>query len=188
MERDGATLAPVIETARLRLRIHVAGDHAARCAITADPETMRFISGQPQSAEENWLRILRYVGHWRLFGYGVFAVEETATGRLAGEAGLMHFGRDLGGDFDPAPEAAWIMAAWAAGQGYASEAITAAIAWHEGKVGNARQVCIIAPDNHPSLRVAAKHGFRPYRETLYHGKPVIVHERVQPLPFHAEPR
>jgi RimJ/RimL family protein N-acetyltransferase len=173
----------VLETERLRLRPHGVADHAERCAITADPETMRFVGGQPQSAEENWARILRYAGHWSLLGYGVFAIEERASGRLAGEVGLMHFARGLGEDFDPFPEGAWILAQWAAGRGYATEAISAAIDWYERHHGKGQQVCIIAPDNVPSLRVAAKLGFVPFREAPYHGHEVLLHKRNgSPLP------
>jgi RimJ/RimL family protein N-acetyltransferase len=35
-------------------------------------------------------------------------------------------------------------------------------------------VCIIAPDNAPSVRVAEKAGFRRWRETTYHGQPTLV--------------
>ncbi|WP_420140410.1 GNAT family N-acetyltransferase [Sphingomonas sp.] len=170
----------VLETERLRLRPHRIADHAARCAITADTETMRFVGGQPQSAEENWARLLRYAGHWALFGYGLFAVEEKESGRLAGEIGLMHFRRGLGEDFDPAPEAAWILARWAEGRGYAGEAIRAAMAWHEAQFGAARQVCIIAPENASSLRLAERLGFRVFREGSYHGNTVLLHERTPP--------
>jgi RimJ/RimL family protein N-acetyltransferase len=167
----------VLETERLRLRPHRLSDHADRCTMTADPATMRFIGGEPQSEEENWARILRYAGHWALFGYGLFVLEEKATGRFAGEVGLMHFRRGLGDDFDPFPEAAWVLASWAQGQGYAGEGIAAAIGWHEAQHGVGRQVCIIAPDNAPSLRLAAKLGFTSYREAPYHAKPVVLHAR-----------
>jgi RimJ/RimL family protein N-acetyltransferase len=182
MTTPSGLAGPVIETERLRLRPHRLEDHAARCLVTADPGTMRFIGVQPQSAEENFARILRYAGHWVLFGYGVFAVEERATGRFAGEIGLMHFARGLGEDFDGDPEAAWILAPWAAGRGYASEAVTAAIGWHETNHGRTRQVCIIAPENAPSLRLAEKLGFMPFRTAPYHGNPVILHERLAASP------
>jgi RimJ/RimL family protein N-acetyltransferase len=179
---------PEIMTARLLLRPHRVADHAARCAMTADPETMRFIGGQPQSAEENWARILRYAGHWRLFGFGLFAVVERATDDFVGEVGLMHFGRGLGPDFDPAPEAAWVMTRGAAGWGYATEALVAAFAWTEAVRPIPREVCIIAPDNAPSLRLAARLGFAPFGKAAYHDRPVILHERRPPLPNAAPSR
>jgi RimJ/RimL family protein N-acetyltransferase len=168
---------PMIQTPRLRLRLHRLDDLDARIAITSDPETMRFING-PQSPEENWNRLMRYAGHWALLGHGIFAVEERTSGRFAGEVGLGHFHRGLGKDFDPAPEAAWMIAGWATGQGYASEAIAAAMAWHERTFTAMRQVCIIDPDNKPSLRLAHKLGFLPYRENVFREHSVILHERL----------
>lgn len=168
---------PIIETPRLRLRPHRLDDLDARSAMTADLHVMRYFSAT-QTREENWARLLRYAGHWALLGWGVLAVEEKATGRWVGEVGLGDFHRGLGADFDGAPEAAWILDGWAEGQGFATESMRAAIEWHERRHGRARQVCIIAPANTPSRRVAAKLGFTPFAERLYHDRPVILHERL----------
>ena len=173
-----------IETARLHLRPHRITDLAARAAMTAEPMTMRFVGG-PQDREENFSRILRYAGQWALLGRGLFAMEERDSGHLVGEVGLANFNRGLGEDFDIFPEAAWIVAASAAGKGYATEAMNAAIVWHERTFGIGRAVCIIAPDNAPSLRVASKLAFAPYREAIYKDRPVILHERL-PAPPQAE--
>jgi len=168
---------PVIETARLRLRQHRLSDLEERLPITADPDFMRFVGGA-YDRQENWSRMLRYVGHWVAFGYGLFAVEEKATGRYVGNVGLARFERGLGEDFDPFPEGAWMIAEWATGLGYASEGMAAAMAWQERTFGRSRFVCIVDPVNDASLRVAAKLGFRPYREGLNRGHPVLLHERI----------
>lgn len=168
----------VIETERLRLAPHGLGHYEARAAMGANPHVMRFFGGALHSAEESWARVLRYAGHWALLGYGLFAVEERASGRFVGEVGLMDFRRGLGGDFDPFPEAAWVLDEWAEGRGYATEAITAAIGWYEQAFGHRRMVCIIAPDNAPSLRLAGKLGFEAYRDAVYHDRPVQVLERA----------
>jgi RimJ/RimL family protein N-acetyltransferase len=173
--------SPFIETERLCLRLPRLADLDARAAMIADVETTRFIGG-PQNREESWNRLLRYTGHWALLGYGFFAVEERASGRFVGEVGFCDFQRGLGSDFDPAPEAGWVIARWATGQGYASEALSAAIAWYEGHFGVGRAVCIIDPNNGASLRVAAKHGFTPFREAHYKDVPVILHERLPAPP------
>lgn len=172
---------PQIETERLRLRPHRLADLEARAMITGDPQTMRFVGGA-QDREENFNRLLRYAGHWALLDHGIFVIEERASGSLVGEAGLGDFRRGLGSDFDDCPEAAWLIAGPAMGQGYATEAITAAIAWHERNFGLRRQVCIIDPANAASRRVAAKLNFVPFRDTIFKDRPVILHERLPALP------
>jgi RimJ/RimL family protein N-acetyltransferase len=157
-----------IETERLVLRLHRPDDLDARLAMTNDEDVVRFIGGETQDAEENWTRILRYNGHWALFGCGVFAIEEKATGAFIGEAGFADFHRGLGDDFDLHPEGAWVFSSEAQGKGYATEAMQAAIEWRESRFGATRMVCLIAHENEPSLRVAEKLGFRPFAERHYH--------------------
>jgi len=174
--------APTVETARLRLRCHRLSDLDARIAITGDADFMRFVGGV-YDRQENWSRLLRYIGHWATLGYGLFAVEERATGRYVGDVGLARFERGLGPDFDPYPEAGWMIAEASSGLGYATEGVAAAIDWHERTFGRQRQVCMIDPANHASLQVAAKLGFVPFREALNRGHPVLLHARTPPLPM-----
>lgn len=168
--------APRIKTPRLVLRGHDMADLAAREAITGDPGVMRFVGGV-QGRDENVARILRYAGQWALFRRGPFAVEERASGRLVGEIGVADFLRGLGPDFDGEPEALWVLAAGSQGMGYATEAMRAALAWHEAAFGSCRIVCIVAPDNAASLHVAAKLGFRAFGERVYKDRPVWLLER-----------
>lgn len=172
-----STITPIIETERLILRPHRIDDLAQRMIMTADEETMRFVGGV-QGRDDNVTRILRYAGHWSLFGRGPFAMEEKATGKLVGEIGIADMMRGLGEGFDGEPEALWVLARAAHGKGYATEAMRAAIAWHDAAFGVRRLVCIIAPGNAASLNVAAKLGFAPFDERLYRDHPVILLERV----------
>ena len=63
------------------------------------------------------------------------------------------------------------------GKGYASEAVAAALGWLDA-AGKGRSVCIIDPENTPSLRIAAKNGFREYQRTTFMSSEVILLERV----------
>lgn len=178
---DGATepssVVPVIETARLRLRAHRADDHAECLAIWSDPEVTRYIGGRPFTSEEVWKRLLQYVGLWSLLGYGYWAVEEKATGRYIGDIGFADFKRELEPSLHGMLEFGWVLAPHAHGQGYASEAVTAAVAWGEQHFSTLRAVCIISPENAPSIRVAEKAGFQRWQDTTYHGSPTIVFSR-----------
>lgn len=172
--------APVIETDRLRLRGHGLDDFAASCALWADPEVTRFIGGVPQSAEEVWARLLRYAGHWTLLDFGFWLVEEKATGRFVGEAGLFDARRDLDPPFGAMKEAGWVFAPAAHGKGYATEAMQAVLAWQDARFCAAPVACMIHPDNAASLRVAERCGFTAYARTDYKGAPVVLLQRSQP--------
>jgi RimJ/RimL family protein N-acetyltransferase len=178
---DGATecssVVPVIETARLRMRAHRADDHAECLAIWSDTEVVRYIGGRPFTSEEVWKRLLQYVGLWSILGYGYWAVEEKASGRYIGDIGFADFRRELEPSLHGMLEFGWVLAPHAHGKGYASEAVAAAVAWGDQHFGDLRAVCIISPDNLPSIRVAEKAGFRHWQDTTYHGSPTLVFSR-----------
>jgi RimJ/RimL family protein N-acetyltransferase len=169
--------APVIETERLRLRPHRADDYAACMAMWSDPEVVRYISGRPLGAEEGWRKLLQLVGLWSVLGYGYWAVEERSSGRCIGHVGCADFKRDLEPRLDGMLELGWILAADAQGKGYASEAVAAAMRWGAAHFAERRMVCVIAPENLASIRVAEKAGFRRWQETTYHDSPTIVFAR-----------
>ena len=60
----------------------------------ADPVVVRYIRPTPFNEEETWARVLRYVGHWALLGFGFWVVEDKETGGFLGEAGFLNFHRD----------------------------------------------------------------------------------------------
>ncbi|MBS9720724.1 GNAT family N-acetyltransferase [Tianweitania sp. BSSL-BM11] len=157
----------MITTDRLLLRPHTIEDMDAHHAMHAEPEVYRFLGGRPATREETWLRLLRFVGHWTSFGYGLFAVIDRATGKLIGDTGLAYFCRELGPEFDAYPETAWIFSASVHGQGKAFEAASAAHAWFEAKTGKREAVAIINPENAPSLRLADKLGYQAFGSAIY---------------------
>lgn len=167
---------PVVVTERLRLRGHRIEDFAACSDIWGDPEVVRYIMGKPLSPEDVWARILRYVGHWALLGYGFWAVEEKATGQMIGDLGMAEFKRDVIRGFDGVPELGWVLASRAQGKGYATEAVRAAVAWGQANLGTSRMVCLIHPDNVASIRVAEKCGFREIERIQYKDQPTVFFE------------
>ena len=169
--------APTITTERLTLRAHRREDFEDVAANWAHPDVTRFIGGKPASREESWAKMLRLMGHWPAVGFGYWLARETATGRFVGEMGFGDFKRELDPPFDSAPEAGWVLAPDFHGKGYGTEAVSAFLAWGEANIGRVRNVCLIDPDNTPSLALARKVGFSPYAETDYKDAPVILLER-----------
>jgi RimJ/RimL family protein N-acetyltransferase len=169
--------AVVIETERLVLRPHTRADFDDSAALWADPDVTRFITGRPSTAEEVWQRLLRYAGGWSLMGFGYWAICERENGRFIGEGGFADLRREFNPPFDGAPEIGWALSPSAQGQGYALEATRAMTAWGDDRFDGARTVCLIGPDNAPSLRLAGKLGYTEYARTLYRGEPVILFER-----------
>lgn len=170
---DFAT-APTLESARLRLRAHRADDFEGCRAIWSDPEVTRYIGGKPATGEEAWRRLLTYAGLWSLLGFGYWAIEERAGGRYIGDIGFADFQRDIDPPLRGMLECGWVLARAAQGHGYASEALAEIEAWRQAHLQERRAVCIIAPDNLASVRVAEKAGLRRWRETTYHGHATLV--------------
>ena len=171
-------MVPVIETERLRLRGHRLQDFADLRSLWGDPVVTRHIGGRPFSTEEVWARLLRYVGHWSLLGFGFWVVEEKASGRFVGEVGFADFKRD---DLTPAPAAAaemgWVLMPWAHGQGLATEAVRAALDWGADGLALRRTFCLILPENQASIRVAIKCGFSADGHASYKGAITLIFAR-----------
>lgn len=168
----------MIETENLHLRRPLECDLDAIHAMRSDLDIMRHLGGRALTREEAWHRLTRLVGHWTLRGYGMFVIVEKGSGAVVGEVGLFDGCRGLSPAFDRAPEAGWILAAQAHGKGYASEAAAAAHRWFAQTHGEQRSVCIIAPNNLASLRVAQKLGYKSFGQVDYQGGPVTMLERI----------
>jgi len=170
-------MIPTIETERLILRAYAIEDFDAYAEMWADPDVVRFIGGKPFDREASWSRFLRKAGSWSLLGFGFFAIEEKATGLLAGEAGFHEARRILEPSIEGTLEAGWALAPNVQGWGYATEAMTAAISWAETAFRGRAMTCIIDPDNQPSIRVARRIGFTETARTHYRDSPITVFER-----------
>lgn len=171
------SLVPTLETERLRLRGHTLADYPVMVEVWGDEVTVRHTIGRPSTPEETWGRLHRYAGHWALMGFGYWAWEEKGTGRFVGEGGFSDFKRDVQPALD-APEHGWALAPWAHGQGFALEALTAQLAWADAHFKRRDFVCMIAPENERSLRLAQKVGYREYARALYHGAAEVLLRRV----------
>jgi RimJ/RimL family protein N-acetyltransferase len=168
---------PILETERLRLRGHRLDDFVQCARMWADPTVTRYIGGKPLTEEESWARLLRYAGHWSLLGFGYWVAEEKATGNYVGEIGFGEFKRDLEPSLRGVPEIGWVLASYAHGKGFATEAVRVVVSWGDAHFRPARTACIIDPENLPSIRVAEKCGYRELQLTTYKGRPTIMFVR-----------
>jgi len=98
---------------------------------------------------------------------------------MAGQTGFFFGSRDLGDDFDPFPEAGWVLDPAYQGRGFGVDAVTAAHDWFDRVVAG-RTVCIITPENQSSLRIAQAVGYEPLREAQIDGDEVMLMTRKGP--------
>lgn len=162
---------PVLETARLRLRSFRDEDLDDYAALCADPEVMRYLgTGQTLGRAEAWRQMAFILGHWRLRGFGLWAVEARDSGELLGRIGHLH------PEGWPGFEVAWTLARPHWGKGYATEGARAAVAYAFAALGRDRVISLIHPENRASIRVAERIGERPTGRAEVFGHEVIVYE------------
>lgn len=162
---------PVITTARLTLRAFAPDDFEPYAVMMADPEVTRHLGeGRPLARADAWRQLAMLIGHWVLRGYGVWAVEERATGRFLGRIGCMEQ------EGFPAFEIAYTLGPWARGRGYAREGAAAALRFAREMLGRTYVTSIIRPANHASIRVATALGARPGPTVEFFGAPSVLYE------------
>lgn len=169
------TLTPILTTDRLTLRGHRPDDLDALTAMWADPAVYGMIGGKPRAREDVWIRMLRSVGCWTVFGYGAWVVCDRTTGQVLGDMGLLESRRAIMPELT-VPEAGWTLVPAAQGKGYAGEAMRAVLDWADGR-GLTRTCCIIDPENSASIRLAEKLGFGAPVEGVYHERPIRIFYR-----------
>jgi RimJ/RimL family protein N-acetyltransferase len=172
--------APALETQRLRLRELRLEDFEAVHAMWCEPKVYRYILGRASTREESWSGILRVNGHWKLLGYGFWAVEEKQSGNFIGDMGFADCKRDIIPSLDETPELGWVLNTASHGKGYATEALAAIAAWGDRNLKHAKTACIIAPENQASIRVAEKIGYTEVTRTAYKDDPIILYHRLSP--------
>jgi RimJ/RimL family protein N-acetyltransferase len=169
---------PVVETDRLRLRAHTIEDASKVLALWSNPEVTRYIGGKPLTEEECWSRLLRYVGHWSMLGFGYWVVEERATGDFVGEVGFSDYKRDVEPSLGAVPEAGWVLTPSKHGMGYATEAVQAVLGWGRDRFGLSPVTCLIHPNHQASIHVAQKCGFKKRQLGTYNGNPTLIFDLI----------
>jgi RimJ/RimL family protein N-acetyltransferase len=145
----------VFESPRLRCRRWTRDDLDALTKVYGDRDAMRWVGdGEPLTREdcERWLGVT--ARNYAQRGYGMFALEDRASGRVVGFVGLVH----PGGQAQAEVKYALAREHW--GRGLATEAVRALLDRARVRFGVAEVVATVAPDNRASQRVLAKAGMR----------------------------
>lgn len=144
------TQIPTLTTDRLTLRAPTDADFPAFAEFYTSDRAMHV--GGPATAEQSWRMLATELGHWSLRGYGRWAVEETATGELAGIIGPWY---PLGW---PEPEIGWDLMNGFEGKGYATEAAKASLEYAYNSLGWKTAISLVSPPNDGSRKVARRMG------------------------------
>lgn len=148
---------PTLETARLLMRELTADDAPALLRIHGDAETMRFFGSDPLTHLGQAQKLIEKFNSWRVApNPGVrWALVAKTTGELIGTCGLFGWNRDW-----CKCSTGYELAGHAQGQGFMGEALRAAFSWGFSEMALNRVEAQIHPENQPSLKLAARLGFR----------------------------
>lgn len=161
---------PSLTTDRLLLRGFELRDAEPYMAMMEDPSVTQFLGdGRPLSRTDAWRQLAMFAGHWVLKGFGLWAVEERATGRLLGRIGCME------PEGWPGFEIAYTLARPAWGHGYAREGAAAALRYARETLEKRDIISIIRPANAGSIRVATSLGATPDGTVEFFGAPASIY-------------
>ena len=169
-----------METERLVLRRWSTDDVDALAAVFAEPAFWHFPFRRGFTRDETEQFVERQLEHWATHGFGMWAVELKADGRLAGYTGLAiptWLPQVL-----PAVEVGWRLHPDHWGRGLATEGGAASLRYGFEKLGLDRIIAIAMPDNVASLRVMAKLGMVEALQTwdAERNVPHVVYEVMRP--------
>ncbi len=142
---------PILHTERLVLRGYRPGEFDFYASVVGDAEVMRYLDG-PLARPLAFRSFCSVFGHWQVRGHGMWALEEKATGKLLGHAGLPRWEGSAGLEIGYALH----RDAWK--RGFAVEACLEVRRWAREALSARGLVSVIHPDNAASIRVAEKMG------------------------------
>ncbi|MCO6060076.1 GNAT family N-acetyltransferase [Pseudomonas sp. MOB-449] len=146
-----------LNTPRLRLRAWRDDDLPAFAGLNADPEVMRHFPAC-MSQEESAALAMRIRRHSLQYGFGQWVVEHRGDGGFVGVVGLQTV--NFAEHFTPAVEIGWRLMPRYWGQGLASEAAQAALAFGFEALQLAEIVAFTVPANLRSQAVMQRIGMQ----------------------------
>ena len=163
---------PTLSTERLIMRPFRPDDVGPLHAVMTTPEVRASLHlSDDFSLGDAWRTLTAFAGLWELKGLGQWALEERATGRFVGRAGLYWRPED---DW-PGTEVGWLLdpACW--GTGYATEAGAQAVRYGFEELDEEVLFSVILPENTRSAAVARRLGYRPGEERRLSNFPELPH-------------
>jgi RimJ/RimL family protein N-acetyltransferase len=145
----------IFTTRRLRGRHLQASDADALFEVYGDADAMRWVGdGEPLTREQcvEWVAVSER--NYRTRGYGMSALVERESDEVVGFCGLVH----PGGQVEAELKYAYKRGRW--GQGLATEAAAAMLAYAERSLGLRYAIATTAPENLASQRVLSKAGMQ----------------------------
>ena len=159
------------ETERLIHRAFVVDDAEAFFALNGDPEVLRHTGESPIASVEDARAAIAAYPDFQTVGYGRWACVSRESGQVIGFCGLKYLDElgvvDVGYRFLPR--------FW--GQGLATEACSASLAYGFDVLGLARIVGLVLPENVASIRVLEKLGMTLEGEIEFAGLRALQYER-----------
>jgi len=138
--------------------------------MMADPEVTRFLGdGRPLDRADAWRQLALLIGHWELRGFGLWAVEERASGRFIGRIGCHE------PEGWPGFELGYVLAREAWGRGLAREGSAAALEFARRELGRDAIISLIRPVNRASIAVAEHFGARRTGSVEFYGATTEVY-------------
>ena len=167
----------VLLTDRLRMRPLEEADLDALYALYSDPRIESWIGHH--SREDTAVELSFQIAHWSRFGWGLWAVEDRATGEFIGDCGLQPFARvgpEVEVGYELQPER------WGAGLG--SEAARASVEHGLKTLELDRIIAVVKHGNAASRRVLEKAGLTLTGEREAYGELLLEYE----IGYQADPR
>lgn len=179
MGTNTATMQDIaeIETKRLRLTAFNDSHFNSYAAMLADPACTHWVGdGHTLDRMNAWRSMAMLLGHWQLRGYGMWALEERATGTFIGRVGLMC------PEGWPDIDLGWMLHPDHRHHGYATEAGEAALqfAWETLRVP--RVISLIREGDESSLGVVRRLGAEYIEDINFIGPTTRVFAYYPPAP------
>lgn len=163
----------IAETPRLLLREFTPNDVAALAEILGDPEVMEFSKNGPCTEDDTRNFIDWCIESYREHGFGQWGIVDSSSGAIIGFCGLSQV--ELNGVQEV--EIAYRLARVAWGQGLASEAAAAALAYGFTQCRIDSVVAIVASCHKVSARVAESVGFNTETQAKYGNWDVWIYRK-----------